>query len=166
MTAMSIFDSRIGLKAAFRQIGRTFDINGRATRSELISYWIVAVLTGVAFGWLLAITALVYEPIASVSETAQLIWVIALIAPWPALLARRLHDQNRSGWWAAVLLLTLALLSLTPDAIAGRPVTGAEGLELVLGMFVSIAHIVISFAPGTHGPNRFGPDPRLDPLEQ
>jgi uncharacterized membrane protein YhaH (DUF805 family) len=55
---------------------------------------------------------------------------------WPlfALSAKRQHDFNFSGWWA--------LIHLVP---------GVGSLVLL---------VVDGIAPGTHGPNRFGPDPR------
>ena len=31
-----------------------------------------------------------------------LIWIIATIVPALAVLVRRLHDTNRSGWWALI----------------------------------------------------------------
>jgi uncharacterized membrane protein YhaH (DUF805 family) len=36
-----------------------------------------------------------------------LIWILATIVPAIALLIRRLHDTNRSGWWALIGLVPL-----------------------------------------------------------
>jgi uncharacterized membrane protein YhaH (DUF805 family) len=37
-----------------------------------------------------------------------LIWILATIVPALAVLIRRLHDTNRSGWWALIGLVPLA----------------------------------------------------------
>ena len=46
----------------------------------------------------------------------------------------RLHDFNRSGWWYLLLFI---------------PIFGA------------LVAIVVGLMPGTKGPNKYGPDPRL-----
>jgi uncharacterized membrane protein YhaH (DUF805 family) len=56
----------------------------------------------------------------------------AMIVPGLAVSVRRLHDTDKSGWWL--------LIGLIP---------------LIGGLFL-LYHYV---QPGTHGPNRFGPDP-------
>ncbi len=69
-----------------------------------------------------------------------------LIVLWPliAILAKRLHDLNVSGWW----LLTLLAVPLVASAIS---------------ISVSIPYLLIvaflSFFPGEYGDNRFGRDP-------
>jgi uncharacterized membrane protein YhaH (DUF805 family) len=50
--------------------------------------------------------------------------------------ARRLHDQDRSGWWQLALLIPYF------------------GIICITGIMA---------APGTRGPNRHGPDPREKP---
>jgi uncharacterized membrane protein YhaH (DUF805 family) len=50
--------------------------------------------------------------------------------------ARRLHDQDRSGWWQLALLIPYL------------------GIVAITGIMA---------APGTRGPNRHGPDPRKKP---
>ena len=37
-----------------------------------------------------------------------LIWILATIVPAIAVLIRRLHDTNRSGWWALICLVPIA----------------------------------------------------------
>lgn len=70
---------------------------------------------------------------------------------------RRLHDLNLSGWWALILI---------PEFIAAflyhlgwRP----HGLLLVVFICAIIAicgyALILIFAPGTTGENRFGPPP-------
>jgi uncharacterized membrane protein YhaH (DUF805 family) len=67
-----------------------------------------------------------------------LFWLVALI-PGLAVTVRRLHDSDKSGWW-----LLIGFLPLIGTAI--------------LAIFMVIG--------GTHGPNRFGPDPIQGPAPQ
>ena len=60
------------------------------------------------------------------------LFALAMVIPSLAVGVRRLHDSGRSGWWLL---------------IGSVPLVGA----LVLLIFMIIG--------GTHGPNRFGPDP-------
>ena len=68
------------------------------------------------------------------------IYVLAIIVPSIAVVIRRLHDRDMSGWW----YLGFIVLSMIP----------------VVGFLASIAMLVLFCLPGTPGPNRFGPDPK------
>jgi len=60
---------------------------------------------------------------------------IALLFLWPglALIVKRLHDRDKSGWFALIMLIP------------------------IVGPFILFAGVW--FMKGTDGPNRFGPDP-------
>lgn len=100
--------------------------NGRASRTE---YWtftlvnaaisIVLILVERAFG-------------GHGSGFLSTIFGIGVLIPGIAVLIRRLHDTDRSGWWALLALLPLA--------------------NLVLLAFM--------FFDGTQGVNRFGENPK------
>jgi uncharacterized membrane protein YhaH (DUF805 family) len=60
---------------------------------------------------------------------------LALLLPGLAVLVRRLHDTDRSGWWFFITLI---------------PILGAIVLLVFLAM------------PGTPGDNRYGPSPSTD----
>lgn len=68
------------------------------------------------------------------------IFVLAIFIPSIAVVVRRLHDRDMSGWW----YLGFIVASLIP----------------IVGIIASIAFVVLMFLPGTPGPNRFGPDPK------
>jgi uncharacterized membrane protein YhaH (DUF805 family) len=84
------------------------NFKGRARRSE---YWFVQLF--------LVITNLIAAPIDLAllnwdtdrfiaqggGGIVGLIWILATIVPAIALLIRRLHDTNRSGWWALIGLV-------------------------------------------------------------
>ena len=63
----------------------------------------------------------------------ETIYALAVFVPSMAVSVRRLHDTERSAWWMLV------------------------GLVPFLGILVLIYFFVLD---GTHGPNRFGPDPK------
>jgi uncharacterized membrane protein YhaH (DUF805 family) len=99
------------------------------------------------------------------------VWIDASLrliffTPMMALFVRRLHDQDRSGWWG-LLLLTGFLLSV-PQLLAAETADfhimiaqkrSAAGLLLDV---VWLAVLVFCCLPGTPDANRFGPDPRLE----
>ena len=98
-----------------------------------------------------------------------LFW-LAIIIPTIALQVRRLHDQDRSGWWVGGYYLLYAVYmvmsfgtvlgaagddpsQISPGALIGTMIIG-------LGFFIySIILLVFFCTQGTKGPNRFGPDP-------
>ncbi len=123
---------------------RYFDFSGRSQRKE---YWLF-----VLFQWLLVLpllglfaatggdfAALAASPFAlqrgganaAVMVTGWIV-LVALIIPMIAVQVRRLHDQDRSGWWI--------LLSVVP--------------------FGELPLIAMMLFDGTVGGNRFGPDPK------
>jgi uncharacterized membrane protein YhaH (DUF805 family) len=65
---------------------------------------------------------------------------LAIIIPSIAVVVRRLHDRDMSGWW----YLGFILASMIP----------------IVGIIAGIAMQVLLLLPGTVGPNRFGPDPK------
>ena len=153
------YESRIGIGSALRQYRRAFVLRGRATRSELISFWLFALFVGLASGWGLELTGASVGYNRDTIGAVNLLSVVVLFLPWPALLFRRAHDQNLSGWWAVVLFMIVIALAVFSSE---RPITETDGLEAAVGVLWSLAHFVLSLAPGTHGPNRFGLDPRLN----
>ena len=61
------------------------------------------------------------------------IYGLAVLIPTLAVIVRRLHDVDRSGWWILIGLI---------------PLIGA------------IVLLVFELTPGTPGSNRYGPDPK------
>jgi len=92
--------------------------------------------------WLFVLFNFVVNLIAVVLDRAvlhgvpifQVLAVLALFVPALALNFRRLHDIDRSAWWLLICLI---------------PFVGV------------IVLLVFAILPGTVGPNRFGPDPKV-----
>lgn len=99
---------------------------GRACRSE---YWFFYLFFMLAY-----VVAMIVDMVAGV-PIMSLILVLALLLPFLAVSARRLHDTDRSGWWL--------LISLVP---------------LIGGILL----LIWTCSRGTTGDNRFGGDPLGD----
>ena len=114
-----------------------FNFSDRASRTQ---YWffslmnlivfIVAARLDNIFGWNMG-DDFIYGP-------AWLILTLLMLIPMYAILARRLHDTGRSGWWILIGFV---------------PIIGA------------IILFVFTLLPGSKGTNEYGPEPEL-PYEQ
>ena len=104
------------------------------------------------------------------SQWEALHWVVAITMIWinAATTVKRLHDRNRSGWWAVPILilnrLSLVYYGLFFGLSFGVDISIAKELLLVmLAVAISLLQtwviIELFFVMGTDGPNRFGPDP-------
>lgn len=80
------------------------------------------------------------HPIAVAFGAIGLIWVLFVFIPSLALIVRRLHDRDMSGWW----YLGFVVLAMIP----------------LVGLVASIAFLVVMCLDGTQGTNRFGADPK------
>lgn len=145
------------LQWALLPFKRYAQFSGRSRRME---YWSFALLNFVIYIVLFGIMMAGGFPIAAMSDpmAAQqmeatppgpLFWVgagllglyaLAIIVPAIAVVVRRLHDRDMSGWW----YLGVIVASMIP----------------FVGFIAGIAFLVLMFLPGTPGPNRFGPDPK------
>jgi uncharacterized membrane protein YhaH (DUF805 family) len=104
------------------------------------------------------------------SPSDALHWAVAITMLWinVATTAKRLHDRNRSGWWAAAVffvnLLSYAYFSLFLGLYFGVDISIGKELLLVmvavaLPLLQTWVVIELFFLIGTEGHNRFGPDP-------
>jgi uncharacterized membrane protein YhaH (DUF805 family) len=103
-------------------------------------------------------------------------WVVAAAMIWInlATTAKRLHDRNRSGWWAVAVIVVNRIAYLYYGLFFGLyfgvDVLGVPELLLVMGAVVlSLLQtwivIELFFVIGTDGANRFGPDPTRTALK-
>ena len=120
------------LALLFQPFRRMFDFKGRARRSE---FALCLLLQLVILGTALVVTMQLPDAEAGVAAMAIffLVHMAVFALPVTALQVRRMHDQDKSGWWVLVALV---------------PYLG-------VGMI-----LFFMFCPGTWGANRFGPDPR------
>lgn len=147
--------------SARRTVRDSFTFSGRATRTEVASYLLAAVLLSVGVSFATGL-ALPYETHNLIGNA-----LAALLAiPVPALLVRRLHDQDRTGrWvWLAVFAFGVWAVRTIVSQLLGYDAriqldTWIWPLDWLV-IFTNIAIILAIVLPGTPGPNRYGPDPR------
>jgi uncharacterized membrane protein YhaH (DUF805 family) len=116
---------------------RYADFKGRSSRRE---FWMFQIIyLGLGFLAFMAFTERdAYGEIPAINILfllAVLVALLGLTVPLLAVEARRLHDQDRSGW--------LVLINLIPYV----------GALIVYGLML---------IEGTPGENQYGPDPRTD----
>jgi uncharacterized membrane protein YhaH (DUF805 family) len=99
---------------------------------------------------MVALTA-AYEAVAG--PTAQWItgWVVypMLLHGGASVLAKRLHDRGRSGWWAAPVLLAVWVVWPYPQS----------WVQDAFAVILVIAILDLALMPGEAAPNMFGPNP-------
>ena len=104
-----------------------FTFNGRASRKE---FW--GLMTAlIALGFVAGMIDTSREDATDGLGTLSTVLLLVHAVPFMALSARRMHDLDRTGWWA---LLNLTLVG-------------------------AIVLLFVANGTGTRGPNRFGPAP-------
>ena len=98
------------LEFALMPLKRYTDFAGRSRRKEYWSFWLLTFIAGIVAGLIdgmLGMTGMVgpYGPL-----TALL--YLGIIVPSIACAIRRMHDQDRSGWWILFPIVNLVFLFL------------------------------------------------------
>lgn len=140
------------------------DFRGRSTRTEVFCYYFVYTIAVLALLFVGAATELagsrtsLLSPRSAVEEMVQLVLSLPLVA----LMFRRLQDIGRNGWLSVPVTLGGLALGIWHDA---QYRLGEAPLYPEWGEYVRVPLLLCFFAiiliPGTEGPNRYGPDPRL-----
>lgn len=137
-----------------------FSVKGRLNRAR---YLVVELV-------LLALWGIIWLKPGFPATPHALIWIAAIpmILINMATTAKRLHDRDRSGWWAIAVFVVNRLSYLYYGAFFGLsfgveiPIAG-EMLLVMIAVSLSLLQtwivIELFFLAGTDGPNRFGPDP-------
>ncbi len=120
----------VGFRDAISICFRKYAVfNGRATRPEFWFWALFQFLLSVVVIIVCGIIAAIFPTVGSVlTIVAYIALIFGLLLPGLAVSVRRLHDQDRSGWWL--------LINLVP--------------------FGNIVLLIFFCLPGTPGPNRFG----------
>ena len=95
--------------------------------------------------------AILYEAIAGGALMLLTGWIVfpALMFCGACVLAKRLHDRGKSGWWAALILVSLVAVWPTPKHF----------LDFIFAMVIVWAIIELGVMAGEPGANRFGANP-------
>ena len=122
--------------------------------------WVASLAVGVATSPIIPIFEFAAKGHAAVLVGLVNLWVCF------ALIIKRLHDRDRTGWWLvwhflimllAVILIKVAIAIPKEQAPLWYVLAGGAGIAAAA---VSIwLFVEIGLLRGTQGPNRFGPDP-------
>ena len=167
--------NRVSLRLGAKALLSLFRFSGRSTASEVISFYLLYMVSVV--GVMLASIAVPFEwEDSPVFRLAISLLEATFTFPYLALLVRRLHDQERSLRWLwlvpGLLGVTIAMLLLPEgehSSLSVRLLGWRRHPEwspvAVLCLLASVASfftlLTLLLMPGTSGPNRHGPDPRL-----
>ena len=157
-----------------------FSITGRITRSQ---FWL-----GMIVSWLVFLAVVVVAPLA-IAKAGQIhaptmaaidgimvlvMAALALLIPFCAvqlaLIVKRFHDLNESGWWAVLLAVAAAILVEGSVLLQQRPRLALQrgnaalvDVPTFIYVILAVAGLVavwlilrLAFARGTHGPNDYG----------
>jgi uncharacterized membrane protein YhaH (DUF805 family) len=157
---MSLFASGV------TELARFADYRGRSTRTDLGAFWLVTTLAGI----LLLVPVIILEIVAfsdtSLSTFVSVVYQWIVTIPMLALIVRRLHDQGRSGWWAAIGVPVAAQNIIADYYLLTADVEAMLAARHATSYLIAVPALLVIFmfmlAPGQEGPNRFGPNPRFD----
>jgi uncharacterized membrane protein YhaH (DUF805 family) len=146
---------------------------GRARRKE---YWYFVLFNAIITIFLLGLDYLIGLAEGQTGVLSGL-YQLGMIIPSFAVLVRRLHDTDRSGWWVVnYIILTVAMgffaifVSLITSYV---PQTQAGSWLLIIGMIITsclslatlivgIIMFVFTLLKSQEGSNRYGPNPIND----
>ncbi|WP_139925404.1 DUF805 domain-containing protein [Hymenobacter sp. DG01] len=107
---------------------------GRARRKE---YWMFVLFNIICATVILMVDGAIMATGLLTVSPFYILYTLAIIVPSLSVLVRRLHDQNKTGWWALISFV---------------PVVGGIWL------------LVLLCTEGTRGDNHYGPDPKAEPV--
>ncbi len=140
-----------------KKLASYFSFTGRTSR---LGYWRAQVWLGLlsAFIWcggllLTEFTGVTIYGKAALAALLPILWLAA------ALLFRRLHDRNKSGWWSLILYVAPLFMAVVLNQPPDWSKASLAILALVFLVFWLWGFIEIGFLRGTRGKNRFGAEP-------
>ena len=113
------------------------DFSSRIPRSEYWFGYLGIILISFVFGFLIGLIGVALGASPEVVNLLILPWQIFTVVASTALVARRLHDLNMSGWWQLIYLTIIGIIPL----------------------------LIWLCSKGTDESNRFGPNPLTSDIE-
>lgn len=110
--------------------------SGRARRKEFWFFFLISAIISVFLAVIDEFMGWDFEMGGDNLGFLSTLYYVAVIIPYLAVIIRRLHDTDRSGWWF--------LIAFIP----------------IVGVIVLLVFLILD---GTRGENRFGPDPKASP---
>ena len=161
IAGMQTVPNEFSLSLAIKPFRDMFRFGGRSTRTELLSFWMLYVATIFVF---VAITFIGLDVDGPIGRPVLAAFAIAFWLPAPALVSRRLHDAGWLGWPGAILVAVYGIV-----ANLGMAIDPTYLLPLAIRIIINLtalALLVASLWQDTPGTNRYGLNPRLDPVPE
>lgn len=131
---------------------KLFGFHGRLRRRD---FWLLNIaLSILAIALMFGVNAMF-----GVALTDPRLSLLNFITLWPglAVMAKRLHDRNRSGWLAIIGWLP----SFTPLLLMPFSDARLQVVDQVLSMAIGLWMLIdLGILDGTKGPNRYGASPK------
>ena len=107
--------------------------SGRARRAEFWYFLLFSAIISIFLTLIDEFMGLKFEVRGENLGFLSTLYYIAVLVPYLAVIFRRLHDTDRSGWWILIFFIP------------------------IVGVIVAVVFLALK---GTEGDNRFGPDPK------
>jgi uncharacterized membrane protein YhaH (DUF805 family) len=137
-----------------------FSTRGRISRSQYWLKWALPIFIIIIVLLIWVAVAIGQQNRTMIAVSGGIFLVFYLITLWPniAIMVKRIHDRNKTGWFALFFFIPSVLQELINSA-EGRdnPVSVVLSV-IVLGVGIWF-FIEFGCMRGTVGANRFGPDP-------
>ncbi len=133
---------------------------GRASRSE---FWRFFLFTQFILLNALFFDSVIWSPLSGL-EPISILATLALLLPYLAVGARRLHDIGASGWW--LLLMTTPLLYALYAVMPFSGIMQSDDWSLIDVIIAHIGHIIllVVFAlPTNPAKNKYDPEEESSP---
>ena len=108
---------------------------GRARRKEYWMFFLFSALISIILAVIDEFMGWQFEMGGDIIGFLGTLYYLAVVVPYLAVIFRRLHDTERSGWWI--------LIAFIP----------------IVGVLVLLVFLILQ---GTEGENRYGPDPKAE----
>ena len=109
--------------------------SGRARRKEFWMFFLFSTIISVILAVVDEFMGWQFEMGGDIIGFLSTLYYLAVIVPYLAVIFRRLHDTERSGWWMLIAFIPL------------------------VGVLILLVFLILQ---GTRGDNRFGPDPKAE----
>ena len=138
------------MKALLAAFFMLFGISGRLNRTK---YWVGIAITVL----LLMPTSVALRDARPPQNPLEVVSLVLGYWAWSAILIKRLHDFNWSGWWWCLIggFPVFALVRVSQVVLSLELIR--VGLIFLAGIIIIL---IVGAANGTVGPNKYGPDPR------
>lgn len=109
--------------------------SGRARRKEFWMFFLFSTIISVILAVVDEFMGWQFEMGGDIIGFLSTLYYLAVVVPYLAVIVRRLHDTERTGWWILIAFIPF------------------------VGVLILLVFLILQ---GTRGDNRFGPDPKAE----